>query len=69
MGLLEKRNPRATRRSVILWACGGGIGGFVVALMMLLRMDGPPILWFVMLPWMTVASAGIGALMEWQMPC
>jgi hypothetical protein len=68
MGLLEKRNPRATRRSVILWATGigivGGLGGFVGWL----RTDMPTWAVFIIVPWMTVFCAVAGGAMEWQLP-
>ena len=68
MGLLDKRNPRATRRSVIAWAVGMAIVFFVIGLVAWLRTDMPPVSGFFVLPWMTLCGAVAGGAMEWQMP-
>jgi hypothetical protein len=68
MGLLERRNPRATRRSVFLWTTGGGIVGGIVALVGWLRSDMPTWAVFFIVPWMTVFGAVGGEAMEWQIP-
>jgi hypothetical protein len=68
MGLLEKRSPRATRRTVIRSSILGAVGFFAFALIMLLRTDLPVWGWVFMLSFMTVAGAVAGAAMEWQSP-
>jgi hypothetical protein len=67
MGLLEKRNPRATGRSVARWAIGSGVAGFVFALVQLIRTDMPIAAWPFFLIWATGAGALGGALIEWQL--
>src|SRR5207248_4859947 len=67
MGLLEKRNPRATRRSVILWATGIGIVSGLVGFAGWLRTDLPTGAVFIFVPWMTVFCAVAGGAMEWQL--
>ncbi|MCE9560770.1 MAG: hypothetical protein K8U57_01820 [Planctomycetes bacterium] len=67
MGLLDKRNPRATRRSVIAWATGGGIVGFLAGLLGWYRSDMPDAAVFFLVPWMMVFCAVAGGAMEWQM--
>ena len=68
MGLLEKRNPRATRRSVILWSAGTAIIFFLIGLALWLRTDMPAVSGFFVLPWMAVWGAVAGGAMEWQLP-
>lgn len=67
MGLLEKRNPYATRRSVIRAALFGAAGFFLFSLFMLLRSDFPVWGWVFMLSFMTIMGAVTGAAMEWQL--
>lgn len=67
MGLLEKRNPRATRRTVIRAAILGAAGSFLFALIMLFWTDIGRWGWLFMLLFMTVAGAVTGAAMEWQL--
>ena len=68
MGLLDKRNPQATRKSVIRWAWGGGVVGFLAGLGLLWNSDMPSTAWYLVLPWMTACGAVTGGAMEWQMP-
>jgi hypothetical protein len=68
MGLLEKRNPRATRRSVLAWASGGGVVGFLAGWVGWLRSDMPTAAVFFIVPWMTVFCAIAAGAMEWQLP-
>jgi hypothetical protein len=68
MGLLEKRNPRATRRSVIRAAILGAAGFFLFSLILLLLSDFPIWGWVFMLLCMTIGGAVTGAAMEWQLP-
>jgi hypothetical protein len=68
MGLLEKRNPNATRRSVTLCAVGFGVFGFALGLVVLCTSDYPYWEWFVILPLITAVGAFVGGLMEWQLP-
>lgn len=68
MGLLEKRNPRATRRSLIAWAVGGAIVCPLYGLFRSLLTDFSSSDLWLMLPWMTVWGAVAGAALEWQMP-
>ena len=72
MGLLDKRNPRATRRSARAWAVGGGVlgglFGFLGWLACWLRSDMPlaAVLFFV--PWMAAGCGVAGWAIEWQSP-
>jgi hypothetical protein len=68
MGLLDKRNRRATRKSVTLSACLTGIGSLLLAVIMLIRTDIPIAGWLFILPFMGVLGAVIGATIEWQVP-
>lgn len=68
MGLLEKRNPWATRRSAIAWAAGCGIFGGLAGLLFWSRSDMPPTALFFLLPFMLVFSSIAGGAMEWQLP-
>jgi hypothetical protein len=68
MGLLEKRNPRATRRSVVAWASVMAIVFLAIAWALWLRTDMPFISAFFVLPWMALSGALAGGAMEWQMP-
>ncbi len=66
MGLLEKVNPSATRKSVLWWALGGGITAPVWVLFLL---RGSPIhrpSWPLILVAAAVVGAGMSALVEWQ---
>jgi hypothetical protein len=68
MGLLNKRNPRATRNSVIRMACVGAASGFLFALFALTMKEQTfegALCW---LPCMTIGGALIGTLMEWDGP-
>ena len=68
MGLLDKHNSRATRRSATLWAIGGGLVGGLVGLYGWSRSDMP--IWevYFIVPWMVVCGAISGWVIEWQMP-
>ena len=69
MGFLEKRNPRATRTTVIRAAILGAAGFFLFALIMLFRTNIAPWGWVsLMLSFMTVFGAISGAALEWQLP-
>jgi hypothetical protein len=68
MGLFEKRNPRATRRTVVRAAILGAAGFFLFAIFMLSRMDVGPWARLFMLSFMTVSGAVTGAAIEWQLP-
>jgi hypothetical protein len=63
--MLDKTNPRATRRSVIRSA----ILGAVVVPTFFFALGKPWIRahWAVFLPWFAVLGAGIAALAEWQL--
>ena len=70
MGLLDKTNPLATRRSVIQWAIGGGLFA-PVYLAILLSLSKTPIpwgYWPALMVAAAVVGAGAGALVEWQDP-
>jgi hypothetical protein len=70
MGLLDKRNPLATRNSVIRAACVGAVGFFLFALIILIIKDAQlSWIWLFMLSFMIVAGAGVGALVDWQGFC
>jgi len=68
MGFLDKHIPRATRRSAIAWAVGGGIVGGVVGFVGWLRTDLPFKFVFFIVLWMIAAGALGGWAIEWQMP-
>ncbi|HET6573005.1 MAG TPA: hypothetical protein VFG68_05335 [Fimbriiglobus sp.] len=69
MGLLDKHNPDATRKSVIRWAWGGGVAGFLAGLgLVLYHSNMPAAAWYIVLPWMTVGGAVTGGAIEWQVP-
>jgi hypothetical protein len=67
LGLLDKRNPRATRRSVTAWAIGGAIVGGAAGLLGWSRSDMPTTAVFFLVPWMAVFCGIAGGAMEWQM--
>lgn len=66
MKFLEKINPHATRASVIRAAIRGSVGCFLFTLFAIWYKDMEVCLGVFMLVCMTVAGAGIGAVMEWQ---
>ena len=78
MSFLEKRNPRATRKSTIRAACWGAIGSFAFTAVYLsylastnpLPQDGffGGFVAFTLV-FMTVAGAITGAAMHWQQSC
>jgi hypothetical protein len=68
MGLLEKRNPCATGRTVIRAASLGAAGFILFALLLLSRSDFGFWGWVFMLSFMTVSGAVTGAAIEWQLP-
>lgn len=68
MGLLDKHNPRATRRSAAAWAVGGGVLGGLVGLFGWSRSDMPTAAVFFIVPWMVTFCGLAGWAMEWQMP-
>ncbi|GAB4136885.1 hypothetical protein [Thermopirellula anaerolimosa] len=66
MGLLEKRNPKATWRSVLLHAflsMGGGAVFYFLFFKPELQRE-----WIITLPPWLLWCAFVGGLMEWQMP-
>ncbi len=64
MGLLDKTNPKATPRSVLLWSMmWGGIGA---ALFFLAFKPAWREAWQITLPLWVLLCAGVGALVEWQ---
>ena len=65
MGLLDKTNPRATRKSVILHAILGAIS--VPTFFFAVGKPGVRAHWHVLLPVFAVLGAGVAALCEWQM--
>jgi hypothetical protein len=65
MGLLDKTNPKATRRSVLRHAILGAIG--VPAFFFALGKPAVRVNWPVLLPVFAVLGAGIAALAEWQL--
>ena len=65
MGLLDKHNPRATRRSATAWAIGGGVVGGLVGWLGCVRTDMSA---FFIVPWMVVWCGVAGWAVEWQMP-
>ena len=68
MGLLDKNNPRATRRSAAAWAVGGGLVGGLVGWYSCSRPDMPAsAAWFIV-PCMVAGCAVSGWAMEWQLP-
>jgi hypothetical protein len=68
MGLLDKHNPRATRRSATAWAIGGGVGGGLAGWYGWFRSDLPDAAVFFVVPWMVIGSAVAGWAVEWQLP-
>ena len=72
MGLLEKRNPGATRESVAAWAVGGGVAGFMIggAIWLVMwscaDMSGWAVLVFA--PGMAAGAALVCGAAEWQLP-
>lgn len=68
MGLLDKCNPYATRRSAIAWAVGGGIVGGLIGFVGWLRTDMPFVAVFFLVPWMVAFCALGGWAIEWQTP-
>ena len=68
MGLLDKRNPHATRRSAAAWAVGGGIVGGVAGVLGWQATKMPTAAVFFMVPWMVGWCALGGWAIEWQMP-
>ena len=65
MGLLDKTNPNATRRSVIRHAALGAIG--VPAFFFALGKPAVRTHWRALLPVFAVLGAGVYALVEWQL--
>ena len=63
MGLLDKTNPRANRRSLIVWTILGGLGGLLFALAAAFCCDMP---WFFTVPFMTIAGAVASGACHWQ---
>jgi hypothetical protein len=66
MALLDKGNPRATRASVVRWACGGACMGLVFSCVSVLQSDMPITALFFIVPWTTLGSAVAAATVEWQ---
>ena len=66
MGLLDKTNPHATRKSVIQWAIFGAVAG-PLFLLFIIWNKVPVRFWWIILAAATIFGAGIGALMEWQL--
>jgi hypothetical protein len=64
MGLLDKTNPRATRRSVLLKSTVSAVVGAIVFL--LAFKPAYRAAWRVALPIWVLLCAGVGALWEWQ---
>jgi hypothetical protein len=67
MGLLEKRNPRATRQSVIRSAWVGAIGGVVFAFVASWLVGIPTFGRFFIAPFMAAGGAIAAAAIEWQL--
>ena len=65
MGLLDKTNPAATRKSVIRWAIFGAIGATIMVFLQLRSLPRRYLLPILIAA--AVAGAGIGALIEWQL--
>jgi hypothetical protein len=68
VGLLDKLNPRATRRSATAWAVGSGIVGGLGGFFGWLRSDMSFWAVFFVVPWMVVFCALGGWAIEWQIP-
>ena len=66
MGLLDKKNPKATAGSVLGHALVCGIAGAIV--FFLLFKPSYQEAWPVTLPVWVLLCAGVGALWEWQGP-
>ena len=66
MGLLDKTNPRATRKSVIRSALFGAGGGPLFILILYLTKVPQPIGWIILLP-AAIFGAAVGALVESQL--
>ena len=69
MGLLDKTNPNATRKSLIRWAIFGAIGAPIyIVLRHWGHWGGTPLRYCCIILFATpILGAGIGALMEWQL--
>ena len=67
MGFFEKQNPKATKRSVILWAVIGVMVGLIGTMVFNSRLENP-MSWVFVLPWMTLICAFAFAVIEWQVP-
>jgi hypothetical protein len=64
MGLLDKTNPRATRRTVICHAILGAV--VIPALFFTLGKPAIRARWMALLPVFAVLGAGVFAIGEWQ---
>jgi hypothetical protein len=66
MGLLDKNNPKATPKTILMQSITGAVVG-AAAFFLLFR---PSVreAWKITLPIWVLLCAAIGALMEWQVP-
>jgi hypothetical protein len=68
MGLLDKYNPHATRRSATAWAVGVGVVFGLFGFLGWLLSDMPFGALFFIVPWMVAVGALTGWSTEWQTP-
>jgi hypothetical protein len=66
MGLVDRKNPNATPRSVLIAALNGGVGGGLFAVIAPWWNDFESSLMLVKILSMGVIGAGAGAIFEWQ---
>ncbi|MSR30627.1 MAG: hypothetical protein EXR99_03895 [Gemmataceae bacterium] len=69
MGFWSKHNPRATVKSALAWAIGGGLIGGLSGFFGWYRSDLPHWAAFFLIPWMLIGRGLIGWAIEWQVPC
>jgi hypothetical protein len=68
MRFLERINPRATRRGLIVWSIIGGIVGFAVGLYGSYRPLFAGLAGYIFIAWMTLSVAVAFGAIYWQSP-
>ena len=66
LGLLDKSDPHATPRSVVICALKGSVRGGVFAAIASWWKDFESSLTLLMVVFLAVMGAGVGAIFEWQ---